>query len=45
MIENKKRQKEPEYDIELIKRIQPHGGISFKDDLYVKTGDGSAGNG
>lgn len=40
MIENKKRQKEPEYDIELIKRIQPHGGISFKDDLYVKTGDG-----
>lgn len=40
MIENKKRQKESEYDIELIKRIQPHGGISFKDDLYVKTGDG-----
>lgn len=40
MSKDKKKQKEPEYNVELIKRIQPHGGISFKDDLYVKTGDG-----
>ena len=37
----KKDEKEvPEIDIELIKKIQPQGGIEFDDDLYVKTGDG-----
>lgn len=37
----KKDEKEvSEIDIELIKKIQPQGGIKFDDDLYVKTGDG-----
>lgn len=28
---------------ELIKRIQPRGGMSFKDEMYVKSGDGYTG--
>ena len=30
MSKDKKKQKEPEYDVELIKKIQPHGGIVLR---------------
>ena len=37
--ENRKRKKLP-YDPFLLERIQPQGGITFKDDRYVHSGNG-----
>ena len=35
-----KKEKEKSYDISLLSRIQPQGGITFKDEQVIKTGTG-----
>lgn len=36
----RKKKEEKPYDSFLIQKIQPHGGISFWDEKYIKTGQG-----
>lgn len=40
MIVMRKKKEEKPYDPFLIQKIQPHGGISFYDEKYIKTGMG-----